>query len=135
MNMLHDISGKYTFKEIDKQTGFGNEYILKIKKTEQNKYVFEFNMSTFGEFGKMGETWKGTGIARGDHVALIIEEHINWIEEQDHEQRIESNEKVKNALPIELFPFNDDVVIFHKKIDKIITLKKTNSAKNSKSGQ
>ncbi len=86
-------------------------------------------MSTFGQFGKMGETWKGTGIARGDHIALIIEEHINWIEDHQKNQRTESSEKVKNALPIELFPFNDDVVIFHKKIDKIITLKKVTDTK------
>ncbi len=133
--MLQNIVGKYSFKEIDKQTGFGNEYQLSIEKTNNGKYIFEFNMSTFGQFGKMGETWKGTGIARGDHIALIIEEHINWIEDNQKNQRTESSEKVKNALPIELFPFNDDVVIFHKKIDKIITLKKINDKNNPKPNQ
>ncbi len=124
MDLLENISGTYYSSEIDEKTGFGNEFLLKIAKTEQGKYEFFFEMATIGAFGKMGETWKGYGYPRGDHIALIINEQINWVEDNISNQRTESNETLHNPLPIELFPHQDTVAIFHKKLDKLIKLKR-----------
>ncbi len=124
MNLLEDITGQYRHQEIDEQTGFGNEFWLKIDKNDDGKLKFTFEMATVGQFGKIGETWKGKGISRGDHLALIIEEQINWVENSNEKQRVESKDETLNTLPIELYPHFDKVAIFHKKLDKIITLQK-----------
>ncbi len=124
MDLLEDIEGSYYSSEIDPDSGFGNEFTLKIHKNTQSKYEFEFEMATLGAFGKMGETWKGYGYPRGDHIALIINEQINWVEDNITNERTQSNETLHNPLPIELFPHQDMVAIFHKKLDKLIKLRR-----------
>ena len=123
MELLDEILGKYKYSEIDAQSGFGNEFLLDIRQDEEGKIRFSFEMATIGVFGKMGETWKGKGVSRGDHLALIIEEQINWVENDDG-QRTESTDEKLDTLPIELYPHFDTVAIYHKKLEKIIQLKK-----------
>jgi hypothetical protein len=80
-------------------------------------------MATIGPFGKMGETWEGIGVSRGDHLALVIEKQSNWVEDKDKKNQVSDSENTLQSLPIELYPHEDNVAIFHKKIDKLIVLK------------
>ena len=82
-------------------------------------------MTTVGKFGRMGETWQGRGFFRGDHFALIIEKQNSWVENADG-QRIDNEIETKETLPIELYPHFGVVAVFHKKINRIVTLDRAN---------
>jgi len=123
--IFDQVVGKYEKKEIDKETGFGNEFFLDLYKENDNKLGFSFTMTTIAKFGKIGETWEGYGIFRGDHFALIIEKQDSWVENPEG-NRVNNEEETKETLPIELYPHSDIVAIFHKKINRIIELKKIN---------
>ncbi len=123
--IIEQIVGKYEKKEIDPDTGFGNEFFLDLEKNTDEQLRFIFTMTTVGGFGRMGETWEGTGVFRGDHFALIIEKQDSWVENTDG-SRIDNEITTKETLPIELYPHFGVVAIFHKKINRIVTLDKIN---------
>jgi len=120
--LLEDIIGKYYKKEIDKETGFGTEFFLEVEEAEEGRLKFVFEMDTLGEFGKIGETWRGTGISRGDHLLFVVQQQENWV--QNGDERIGNEVEQQDILPIEAFPHFGKIVIYHKKINKLVTLDK-----------
>ncbi len=123
--IIDQIIGRYEKKEIDETTGFGNEFFLDLDRNENEKLRFTFTMTTVGKFGRMGETWEGSGIFRGDHFALIIEKQNTWVENPQG-VRVDNETETKETLPIELYPHFGVVAVFHKKINRIVTLDKIN---------
>ena len=121
--IIDQITGKYEKKEIDEESGFGNEFFLDLEKDSNKRLRFVFTMTTVGKFGRMGETWEGSGIFRGDHFALIIEKQNSWVENTNG-QRVDNEVQTKETLPIELYPHFGVVAVFHKKINRIVTLDK-----------
>ncbi len=121
--IIDQIIGKYEKKEINEESGFGNEFFLDLEKDNNKHLRFVFTMTTVGKFGRMGETWEGNGIFRGDHFALIIEKQNSWVENTQG-QRVDNEVKTKETLPIELYPHFGVVAVFHKKINRIVTLDK-----------
>ena len=125
MQFFENIIGKYYSIEKN-ETEFSNEFTLNIYRTENNKIKFDLEMATTGDFGKFGINWIGLCIFRIDHFALIIEKELDWvIAKNDKEKTISEKENVE-TLPIELYPNekNKELIVYHKKIDKQIFLKK-----------
>ncbi len=122
--LINEILGKYEKKEIDQENNFGNEFFLTLEKDQQGQLRFVFTMTTVGQFGRMGETWEGKGFFRGDHFALVIERENQWVENTKGE-KVNNETQTKETLPIELYPHFGVVAIFHKKLNRIVTLDKT----------
>ena len=124
---IDDIIGN--FKTIEKlgDLPFYNEFLLKIYK-ENDKIKFEFKMTTNGEFGIVGKTWLGIGIFRFPHLSLIIEKEKDWIFDEEKNETVTYERNKKEALPVEIYTGdNSYVVIYHKVIDRLITLYKQKS--------
>jgi len=114
---LTKIYGKYYFKEED-DSEFNNEFFLNLFSNEDDKIKFDLEMITNGDFGKIGKTWTGTGVFRLDHFAMIIEKELDWIiMTKDKDLTVNENVYFK-TLPIEIYPYEKKLILYHKKIDK-----------------
>ncbi len=120
---LTKIYGEYSFKEED-DSEFRNEFFLKLFSINNDKIKFELEMITNGSFGKIGRTWLGAGIFRADHFAMIIEKELDWILlAKDKDKTVNENNLFK-SLPLEIYPYEKKLILYHKKIDKQLHFKK-----------
>ena len=123
---INDIIGTYRATEKLGELPFNNEFLLKIYK-ENEKIKFDLKMITNGEFGKVGKTWIGSGIFRFPHLSLIIEKEKDWIFDEEKNETVTYERDKKEALPVEIYTENNSyVVIYHKVIDRLVTLYKIN---------
>jgi len=115
---LTKIYGKYYFKEIDDNSEFNNEFYLNLFSNDDDKIKFDLEMITNGSFGKIGRTWIGAGVFRADHFAMIIEKELDWILMTKDKERTVSENIYFKTLPIEIYPYEKKLILYHKKIDK-----------------
>ncbi len=120
---LTQIYGNYYFIEEDDSI-FTNEFFLNIFPFSENKIKFDLEMVTNGGFGKIGKNWLGIGVFRSDHFAMIIEKELDWaFTNKDASKTIFENKHFE-SLPLEIYPYEKQLILYHKKIDKKIHLKK-----------
>ena len=120
---IDDILGTYKATEKLGDLPFHNEFLLKIYR-ENEKIKFNLKMTTNGEFGIVGKTWIGSGVYRFPHISLIIEKEKDWIFDEEKNETVTYERDKKEALPVEIYTDNAYVVIYHKVIDRLVTLYK-----------
>jgi hypothetical protein len=123
MTELNEIFGTYKTSEKDKNSKFSNNFILKLYE-KQDAIHFDFIMITSGDFGKIGKDWYGKGIFRNDHFALIIEQERDWTYTKSDDKTTEYKIEKHESLPIEIYTEESKVIIYHKYLNKYISLYK-----------
>ena len=125
MDEVTKILGRYYLKEQD-HPDFANEFILDLYKKD-GKIRFNLEMVTLGNFGKVGRNWIGIGIFRADHFVLIIERELDWaMAKEDKEKTVNESQNVE-TLPIEIYPMDKEIIVYHRKIERQLHLKKIKS--------
>ncbi len=124
MDYQRKIFGTYFWEEADENSLFANSFTLRLY-DEKGLIKFDFIMVTSGKFGKVGKDWYGTGIFRNDHLALIIEKEKDWTYTADDNETTEYLTEKYEPLPIEIFTEEKKVIVYHKDMDKYLTLYKS----------
>ena len=128
MEELKNIFGKYYLKEQDNPE-FASEFILDLYE-EKGKIKFNFEMVTFGDFGKIGKNWIGISVFRSDHFALIVEKELDWAMAKNDKEKTINDINYLGTLPIEIYPNEDEyeekkeIIVYHRQLDRQLTLLK-----------
>jgi hypothetical protein len=123
VDYVEKILGTYYLEETDENSPFANSFTLKLY-VKENQIKFDFIMVTSGKFGKVGKDWYGKGIFRNDHLALIIEKEKDWTYTVEDDETAEYLREKYETLPIEIFTEEQKVIVYHKDMDKYLTLYK-----------
>lgn len=120
---LTKIYGDYYLKEEDDSI-FTNEFFLTLQPTKDGKSSFFLEMITSGVFGKLGRTWLGTGVFRSDHFAMIIKRELDWVLTGDSDEKTTKENEQFETLPLEIYPYEKEIILYHKKIEKKLHFKR-----------
>ncbi len=120
---MYGIEGKYFSANEEKPEGFYNEYELIIKK-DKEEWRFELDMTTNVPQGTMGVTWEGKLVNRADHFAIIIQKQTDWIQLKNDKQPIKHSKKTFETVPVEVYPEEDKIIIYHKNFPHSLELYK-----------
>ena len=122
MNEIEKILGVYRTVETD-ETEFSNVFELNIY-VKNDQIYFVLVMKTEGNFGVVGRSWLGKGVFRSDHLALVIRKEKDWTYIIDDDEIVENTQDKNESLPIEIYTDDERVIVFHKNIERYITLNK-----------
>ena len=122
MNEFKNILGIYRKIEKD-ETEFSNVFELTIF-SENDQINFILVMKTQGNFGTVGKSWLGKGFFRSDHLALIIKKEKDWTHIIEDNETIENTIEKNESLPIEIYTDEKKVIVYHKNIERYISMKK-----------